>query len=56
MEILNSMLKEYYVFSKFKNENGGYVLSYEKIDNLYSDYIVFESTNEDWFMICEHKK
>ena len=51
-----SMLKEYYVFSKFKNENGGYVLSYEKIDNLYSDYIVFESTNEGWFMICEHKK
>ena len=42
------------MFSKFKDENGNYVLNYEEINNLYSNYIVFDSQNEGWFTICEY--
>lgn len=49
-----SLTKKYYIFSKFKDENGNYVLNYEEINNLYSNYIVFDSQNEGWFTICEY--
>jgi hypothetical protein len=49
-----SLTKKYYIFSKFKDENGNYILNYEEINNLYSNYIVFDSQNEGWFTICEY--